>query len=160
MQRQDMAGDRTAIDAPVPPARRALVGGGIALFVVLQLAIPLRYYLGDDLYDERFAWRMFSRVRVQECTASVTEDGRAITVLGESPARPGILPLPWFELIKRNRPAVIERFLSWRCDAGESAPERVRVTTVCRDTEGTELPPQFREMACASHEITDDRGEP
>jgi hypothetical protein len=159
MQGDDTASDRTAIDAPIEKARRPLVAGALAVFVALQVAIPLRYYLGDDLYDERFAWRMFSRVRVQECTAEASEDGRRLTVLGQGPADPGILPAPWQSLLTRNRPAVIRRFLTWRCQtAPDGPPGHVRVTTSCRDTEGTTLPPIVREIDCASGEITEDRG--
>lgn len=145
------------IDAP-PDARTRGVGGWvIAAFFVIQLLIPLRYYFGSDLYDERFAWRMFSRVRVQECSAEVTEDGARLTVLGSGPREPGILPAPWHSLLSRNRPAVVRRFLSWRCEAeGERAT--VRVTTICRDTSGTPLPPIVRELNCASGTFTEEGG--
>ena len=48
-------------------------GGGVGLVLGLAVLIPLTYYLRDDPYDERFAWRMFSGVRLQECDATVFE---------------------------------------------------------------------------------------
>jgi len=40
----------------------------IHLFVAVQLALPLSYYTcGADRYDERFAWRMFSPIRMVRC---------------------------------------------------------------------------------------------
>lgn len=134
------------IDAPPSPAERSRAGWWLAGFVALQALIPLRYYLGDDLYDERFAWRMFSQVRVQECSAEASEDGRAISPYA-------VLPAPWVSLLSRNRPAVIGRFLAWRC-AAEGARERVRVTTTCRDVTNEPLPPIVRERDCASGDVT------
>lgn len=135
------------IDAPTSPAERSRAGWWLAGFVALQALIPLRYYLGDDLYDERFAWRMFSQVRVQECSAEASEDGRAISPYA-------VLPAPWVSLLSRNRPAVIGRFLAWRC-AAEGARERVRVTTTCRDVTGEPLPPIVRERDCASGDVSE-----
>lgn len=136
--------------APGPPDKRR-AGWLLAAFVGLQLLIPLRYYLGDDLYDERFAWRMFSQVRVQECSAEASEDGRPL-------APYSILPAPWVSLLSRNRPAVVGRFLAWRC-AAEGERERVRVTTTCRDVTGELLSPIVRERDCASGEVTVEGGE-
>jgi hypothetical protein len=56
------------------------------LFIVgwvgLQVALPLSYYLGDDRFDERFAWRMFSPVRLSECRVKLVDrtDGAATIV--------------------------------------------------------------------------------
>jgi hypothetical protein len=146
------------IDAPIEGASRTRALWLIAGFLLLQLAIPLRYYLGDDIYDERFAWRMFSQVRVQECGAEVTEDGRRLTVLGRDPSDPGILPAPWQALLSRNRPAVVHRFLSWRCENAPEGTGSVRVTTTCTDTHDAVLPPIVREIDCATGEITEEGG--
>ena len=155
--------DRTKDELDAAPEGRArrVAGWVIASFLLVQVAIPLRYYLGSDLYDERFAWRMFSRVRVQECSAEVTEDGAPLTVLGSGPSQPGILPAPWHALLGRNRPAVVQRFLSWRCEAPLSEGEEretVCVTTTCRDTSGELLPPIVREIDCASGTMTTEAG--
>lgn len=135
------------IVVPEPPLgspwRRAIPIVG-ALWIVLHLLIPQRYYRADaDVYDERFAWRMFSSVRVRECDLEVheTRDGRErrVTLME-------VLPAPWVALLERNRPAVAERFLGWRCDVpGTSA---VRSRNACRDTTGDPLPPIELSMQC------------
>lgn len=143
------------LDPPPDGPTRTRAGWTLALFALVSIAIPLRYYLGDDLYDERFAWRMFSRVRVQECSAEVTEDGAPLVVLGRDPSAPGILPAPWHSLLQRNRPAVVRRFLRWRC-AAEGERDVVEVTTRCRDTSAELLPPIVRAIDCASGDITEE----
>lgn len=146
------------LDAPPDAATRRRAGWTLTLFALVCVAIPLRYYLGDDLYDERFAWRMFSRVRVQECSAEVTEDGVPLVVLGRDPSAPGILPAPWHSLLQRNRPAVVRRFLAWRCEA-EGQRARVRVTTRCRDSSAAVLPPIIAEIECSTGLITEEGAE-
>jgi hypothetical protein len=139
-------------DVVVPPPEgpwgRAIPWIGVA-WVALHLLIPLRYYLGDDRYDERFAWRMFSAVRVQECNVSAheTRDGREHDVPLMS-----ILPAPWVALMERNRPAVIESFLRWRCGTREGVAA-VRIVNRCRDASGDPLPDIERAITCASGEI-------
>ena len=48
------------VRAPTGRARH-FVSGFIALFLLLQLLVPLRYCLGGET-DERFCWCMFSSV--------------------------------------------------------------------------------------------------
>lgn len=128
-------------------ARLPLVG---TLWVLVMLAIPLGYYLpGADLYDERFAWRMFSGVRVQSCELRVSEvrGGERPIPLAE------VLPAPWIELLKRNRPAVVERFLRWRCEQHDDTT-RVRFLNECRDATGAPVPAIDRTIDCESGELT------
>jgi len=50
-------------------------GRFIAVFVIAQLLLPLHYYLArKDPHDERFAWRMFSPMRMARCVPSVAID--------------------------------------------------------------------------------------
>src|SRR6185369_4719609 len=92
-QRQERHADHSSLnDGPIGRAR-VWVLTGCALWLLVHVAIPLHYYyLGDDLYDERFAWRMFSAVRLQRCEVVVTELAR-----GSVRAVPliQILPAPW-----------------------------------------------------------------
>lgn len=121
-----------------------------SIWVVLMLVIPLRYYLSDDPYDERFAWRMFSAVRVQRCRVGVVEE----TAGGARPlALMEVLPAPWTALLERNRPAVVEAFLRWRCDQRD-ATERVRFHNECVDAGGDPVPSIDRAIECNSGEIT------
>lgn len=138
---------------PEPPAgspwRRALPLVGIA-WILLHVLIPLRYYRdGADTYDERFAWRMFSSVRVRQCTltARETREGtRAQIALME------VLPAPWVALLERNRPAVVDRFLRWRCD--REGTTRVEIHNECRDATGDPLAPIDVSIACDTGTIT------
>ena len=43
------------------------------LFLLFQFAMPLAYYFGDQAYDERFSWRMFSPVHLERCSIDVVE---------------------------------------------------------------------------------------
>ncbi|MCB9630275.1 MAG: hypothetical protein H6725_23105 [Sandaracinaceae bacterium] len=126
---------------------RARVRAFIVLAVAAQLLVPLTYYLRDDPYDERFAWRMFSGVRLQQCDAVATEvhagAERRVALYGA--VSPG-----WVANLERNRRAVIDRFLEHRCALeGVSA---VRLTNRCRDVDGSALPPLEYERDCASEE--------
>ena len=50
---------------------RRLIGAGILLFLISQIAIPLSYYFGDEPTSERFAWRMFSSIDLSTWDAHV-----------------------------------------------------------------------------------------
>ena len=97
------------------------------LFIVgwvgLQVALPLSYYLGDDRFDERFAWRMFSPVRLSECRVKLVDrtDGAATII------RPNAeLHEVWGNLLSRARSPVVhayaKRWCDRRRDAGATAP--------------------------------------
>jgi hypothetical protein len=140
------------IDAP---SRRGLALGLLVGFVILHVATPLSYYASDDVYDERFAWRMFSQVREQQCSIDARE-----TVNGVVRPIPmgAVLPAPWVSLLARNRPAVLRRFLEWRC-ASEAQPTDVRLASTCRTVTQELLPTVQRSLTCATHvyaETTDE----
>ncbi len=136
-----------------PEQARAWIVVLCSLWVVAHAAIPLRYYLGDDEYDERFAWRMFSAVRVQSCEVAITElRGATRTPLPIMQH----LPAPWASLLERNRPAVIDRFLTWRCAEAEVAPDEVRVTSSCTSVGGERLPARVRVVTCATGALRDE----
>ena len=70
--------DETAARGEIAPsgidARPRTVGLVLlACWLLLHVSVPLSYYLSSDIYDERFAWRMFSAVRVQECSLDARE---------------------------------------------------------------------------------------
>jgi hypothetical protein len=81
----------------------------------VQVALPLAYYAGLRApSDERFAWRMFSAVRLDRCKATVTVEGAA-------PAAPRALPLDrvlqhgWVNQLERGQPRVVEGALARAC---------------------------------------------
>jgi len=120
-----------------PEVRSRLVSNAlIAGFVALQLLIPLRYYLGSDPYDERFSWRMFSAVRVRQCTPQATDvlDGGELRAVDLQDA----IHTAWITTLERNRAAVIIAFLERRCR--ESAVETATFTNQCLSATHEALP--------------------
>ncbi len=148
-----------ALDTPVPeglvrPPPASARGRGLAIaavlgLVALQALIPLRYYLGDDAYDERFSWRMFSAVRVHDCRMQAYDE-----VSGG--ARPvqlmRLVQVGWVTTMQRNREAVLERYLRWRC-ARDDAPDAARVENACVSPEGRRTRLVWR-LDCAGDEVT------
>lgn len=147
------------LDAPSQRVwlRAAQIGAG--LWLAFHVLVPLRYYaLADhDVYDERFAWRMFSAVRVQRCQVAVDETG----VAGSRRVQLAtILPMPWIALVERNRPAVQREMLAHLCEQ-PTEPMRVEVRSECTEASGERAPTVRREIDCESGEITESRdGEP
>jgi len=125
------------------------------LLVAIQIAIPASYYLRDTgRDDERFAWRMFSGVRLKRCTALLREQqgGRAVPV----PLR-GALHSSWIHAVERGRQRVIERFLSARCDRGADS---VLLERRCQRVEpGRPTEIERHHMDCATRNLAL-RGEP
>ena len=140
---------RSFVDAPLAGTTQRAALAVLCVWTIIQLAIPLRYYLGDDLYDERFAWRMFSAVRVQECEIAVAEtrDGREVALQPMT-----FLPAPWVGLLERSRPAVVRGFLDWRCEgldaSAADAPDVVSVRSSCVDATGDPIPSVVRALTC------------
>jgi hypothetical protein len=120
----------------------------IALFLAYQLAMPLRYYLGGRGYDERFSWRMFSTLRLQECKVRVAE-----TVAGEERKvdLDKALQIAWNGMLERYRRPVVDKFLDRRC-VQEHASE-VRYERNCIDTDGSALPQTTVVRHCSSGRI-------
>lgn len=85
----------------------------IAAYLVLQLGLPLRYYLRDEPFDERFAWRMFSPIRMIDCDVRFTEpsaNGRA-----EVDPRTEVDHV-WLGLMGRARVAVVSGYGAHHCE--------------------------------------------
>jgi hypothetical protein len=148
---QDERAERQVV-VRAPPGtrgRRIVVAG--SLWIALQIAIPLRYYLGDDVHDERFAWRMFSAVRVQQCAVTIREvDARGEQALTDDHLY-AFLPAPWISLLERTRPAVVDRYLRWRCD--REGMRSIRFENACHDASGDPLPAIVREIECGTGRI-------
>lgn len=139
------------VKPPKEPRTRHWIVGGVALIVLVQALVPLRYYLGDDLFDERFSWRMFSAVRVYRCDLSAleTRDG------AERPTRLiSTIHVAWINTMRRGREAVIHRYLEWRCD--QEGVEAARVVNRCTTPEGNRVPDLVRTIDCESGEISEE----
>lgn len=123
---------------PRPPAadadgrRLGLRDAIIAAVVLFNVALPLSYYIGRSdsplaPYDERFAWRMFSPVRIARCQVDLFDASsgglREIPLTRE-------LHVVWINLLKRARPSVVDRALDKFCGEG-GADADIRISLVC-----------------------------
>jgi hypothetical protein len=74
----------------------------VVAFVLIQLLIPLHYYvLRKDPHDERFAWRMFSPMRMASCRPTFRVDGAPVDLHAE-------FHEAWVGIAGRGRMQVIE----------------------------------------------------
>jgi hypothetical protein len=110
---------------------RALVrtwrGRFIAVFVLAQLLLPLRYYIRHrDPHDERFAWRMFSPMRMVQCTPAFTLDDRPLDLRSE-------FHEAWFEIAARGRFGVVEAMGKALCERHPGAVVRGELTCTYLD---------------------------
>jgi hypothetical protein len=130
--------------APTGRLRSRIVAFAVVAMAV-QLLAPASYYLRHDPYDERFAWRMFSSVRLHTCATTAVE-----TVGGATREVPlaETIHQAWITNLRRNRRDVAVRLLEKRCD--EPGVARVEVRNVCRSTSGAALPPQVYALDCAT----------
>lgn len=98
-------------------------GRFIAAFVAIQLLLPLHYYLGRrDPHDERFAWRMFSPMRMSHCAPRFLLDGQPFDLAAA-------FHTAWIELAERGRFVVIEDMAAHVCR--EHPGSSVNVTLEC-----------------------------
>ena len=135
--------------------QRRLANLFILAFLAYQVGMPLRYYLGERGYDERFSWRMFSTLRLQQCEMQVSEAAAGSSQLEEVPVRSDV-QVAWVSLLERVRKPVVEKYLQRRCERQRVA--RVVYTRSCTNTDGSALPPQTLRMDCADRVLHE--GEP
>ncbi len=120
------------------PAVRSLVAGlrwiarwpnrFIVGFLALQLALPLHYYLvRRDEHDERFAWRMFSSIRMVDCRIEMTVGDAAVDLDRE-------FHQAWIALAQRGRRNVVETMGARLCKKHPGQPVTARLT--CRPLRG------------------------
>jgi hypothetical protein len=127
------------------PSTNSRFYGWLWLVVALQVAIPASYYVRADRDDERFAWRMFSAVRVKRCDIELREQrAGAWTEVDMTP----ILHASWRNALKRGRQRVIEHLLEVRCE--QPGREAVELVRRCRNTHGEKYAPERNRLACAA----------
>lgn len=140
--------DHVASNETPPNPVRARVNALIVVVLLVQLLVPLRYYLGlAEGDDERFSWRMFSTVRLQRCEMSVSEVREGSDVPQPLALKP-ILQVAWISILQRFRPSVVEGFMRFRCDT--DGVTKVLYDRRCVAPDGTSLPPNRLELACES----------
>lgn len=109
----------------------------IAAFVTLQVIGPMHYYcVRQDKHDERFAWRMFSPMRMLDCGSSGRQDGGHVefTVDGAPVALGKIFHEGWITIARRGRIAVIEAMGQRLCELHPG--KEVKVDLVCVEVDG------------------------
>lgn len=95
---------------------RSWQGIVILLVVASQLALPLHYYtVRRDPHDERFAWRMFSPMRMTKCTPKFTVDDKPVDLGAE-------FHEAWIEIAKRARFVVLEEMGATLCERNPGKP--------------------------------------
>lgn len=99
-------------------------GWVILVVVATQLLLPLHYYLANrDPHDERFAWRMFSPMRMTKCAPEFRIDARRVELGAE-------FHEAWIELAQRGRFAVLEAMGARLC--AKNPGHAVTVKLSCR----------------------------
>ena len=95
---------------------RSWQGWLILIVVGSQLLLPLHYYTSRrDPHDERFAWRMFSPMRMADCSVKATLDGAPLPLERE-------FHEAWLALARRGRFAVVEEMGARLCEKHARKP--------------------------------------
>jgi hypothetical protein len=149
---------RDALLVPPPAGRaRRLASALVAAVLLHQLLVPLAWYLGDGGSDERFRWRMFSSLFLQEkqralgCRAELRERGAAPGSERRVEVR-GLVPSMWLPALDAGRRDPVRALLRWRCERSEAA--EIGFALACAGAGGAAAEP--REIAwadCASRAL-------
>jgi len=105
----------------------------VLAFLGLQFGAPLHYYASDRVYDERFAWRMFSPIRMVRCQPRVLDHA------SDPPAEVKLsseVAAPWISWMKRGHARVLRAAGRSMCeDRGPGA--RLTADLRCQLPDGT-----------------------
>lgn len=119
----------------------------IAAFLFSQIALPVSYYVGNDAFDERFAWRMFSPIRMVRCEVAFDEEVNGVTRPHHASRE---THMAWISLMQRARLDVVRAYASRRCDQlnGETDTPVVRVDIACSHPDGLIRPIPLDQNLC------------
>jgi hypothetical protein len=107
-------------------------GRFIAVFLLVQLLLPLHYYLArKDPHDERFAWRMFSPMRMSRCSPTVMMNDKPVNLASE-------FHEAWLVIASRGRFSVLEAMGAKLCAKYPKSDVRLSIECTYLDRE-----PQF-----------------
>ncbi len=117
--------------------RRRWVMLFVAAFLLAQLLLPLRYYIGSQSTDERFAWRMFSSVHLRDSHGALYE---TVEIAGQKTERqvPAEMLSPWQSLLNMGRHDVAFKLMRWWC--ARPGVLAVRYELRSQSPDGTPLP--------------------
>ena len=127
------------------------------LLVLVHVLVPASYYLWrDDVDDERFAWRMFSVVRLKRCMVEAWESHDPDGEVRAPIDLPRVVHASWLRLLERGRKSVIESVLVRGCstDRGDARdpqwpPPRLTVLErYCTAPSGRALPAERYQYSC------------
>ena len=106
--------------------------GFIALYLLVQLTLPLHYYLlRRDDHDERFAWRMFSPMRMLTCEVAISVGDQPVVLRRE-------FHDAWVEIAERGRRGVVSAMGAHLCKRHPGKPVIARLT--CTPVKGMPYP--------------------
>lgn len=129
---------------PLIPAKK-LANGVILSFLTVLLVSPAWYYLGgDDELDERWAWRMFSSVRMTRCRV----DWR----VGDPPQSVRLhhtFHEAWIGLARRGRQMIIDSMTERLCEDHPGEP--VRLLARCQNVGGETVLARGDRDLCEEH---------
>ncbi len=101
----------------------------IVLFLGGQLLAPASYYLWrDNPMDERFAWRMFSPVRMVRCTAYAFEGQEKVNLSNQ-------VHMVWTTLMRRGRLDVVDAVAAQLCETSATGQVSFEVQCILPDGE-------------------------
>jgi len=141
----------------VPDRHRRRINAFIVISLALQVLIPISYHLRAAPADERFAWRMYSSVRLRTCGVTVREQVPApgATTSWTRVNLDRTLHLGWQSALRQDVASVVEKLLRSRCNLGAS---RVRMDRSCRSPSGVSFPPSRIEMDCQTNAVERAKG--
>lgn len=103
----------------------------IVAFLLTMVLTPLSYYtVRSDRYDERFAWRMFSSVRMVKCDPRWT-----IGDPGEQVPIEEHFHMAWVGNARRGRGIIVDRMTEQLCETHQG--QSVRLHMNCEAIDGT-----------------------
>lgn len=152
--------------APPPPGRaRLIISLLIVTYLLLQLAVPTSYYLGNNPSDERFSWRMFSDLWHfhKTCIASIVETV-AVSGADDTPSLREVdlqrtLHPTWVKRLAWDWRLVVEKFLRTRCESDPSVTE-VQFIQRCSAAAESRIPSVNLRLTCRTGTFTGSPGMP
>ena len=124
-----MSFDPAQVPAAVVRLTRTWRGRLILTWIVVQLALPLLYYtVRRDPHDERWAWRMFSPMRMIQCEPQFIVDDKPIDL--RTRFHEG-----WIELAQRGRYSILESMGARLC--AEQPGKRIELQMSCKQLDGS-----------------------
>jgi hypothetical protein len=107
----------------------------IIAFVAFNVGMPLSYYVGDQPFDERFAWRMFSPVRIVRCQVAMYDASGQQLRLSKQ------MHVVWVNLLKRARLQVLDAYAAKYCgdETAGGRPAELYARLTCPPANGPDL---------------------